>query len=118
MIAAHRVERDPHGLLLLGFFNDDGFPALGVVPAAVPADEVRPDRVRRSGAVGVLADRQMLMTRRLPWRALEVRLFGTAMILFAFVDPRESLRSARGVGNTSCVASPGMSAAIPGGNVV
>jgi hypothetical protein len=55
MIAPHRVERDSHGLALLGFLDDDRFTPLRVVPAAVAADEVRLNCFAASDAIRILA---------------------------------------------------------------
>jgi hypothetical protein len=55
MIAPHRIERDSHGLALLGFLDHDRFTPLSAVPTAVPADGVRFDRFAATNAVGILA---------------------------------------------------------------
>jgi hypothetical protein len=60
MIAAHRVERDLH-LLLLFLFHHDRFAALHVRPAAVPADRVGENGMAAAIAVRILPRLEMLM---------------------------------------------------------
>jgi hypothetical protein len=62
VIAPHRIERETHGLALLGFLDDDSFTPLSVMPAAIPADCVRLVRFAAADAVRILLGLQMLMT--------------------------------------------------------
>jgi hypothetical protein len=81
MVAAHRIQGYPHGLLLLFngrianpwlllllFFSlGYHFAALSIVPTAVPANHVGQNRVAAAVAVGILTRLEMQMA---PPRAL------------------------------------------------
>jgi hypothetical protein len=62
MIAAHRVQRDLHGLLLLFHHHD----LTALVVAAVRADAVRKHRLFASGAILNLDRIEVLMAPPLP----------------------------------------------------
>jgi hypothetical protein len=51
VVAAHRVQRDPHGLLLGFGFDFQDFAALRIGPTALPANAVRQNRHTASAAI-------------------------------------------------------------------
>jgi hypothetical protein len=61
MVAAHRIQGYPHGLLLLVLFFGNDFAALGVVPAAIPAHDMGQDGVAATIAVGILPRLEMVV---------------------------------------------------------
>ena len=91
VIAAHRVERDPHGLLsLLLVFHDD---LAALVVTAVRADAVRQDRLVAPRQNWICTGVSAWWLRRVPCLEWDVRLLGTAMTISRYFYTRKRVKT-------------------------